>query len=98
MPPILLVLPFSAHFWQGLHIALTIGACLFWAGGILLLAGNQHRYRRLSAAIPSTEVSKVLPTLSILVPACNEEATVERAMRSLLALDYPALEIIAVDD
>ena len=38
------------------------------------------------------------PKISILVPACNEEATVEAAMRSLLALDYPALEIIAIED
>jgi hypothetical protein len=39
-----------------------------------------------------------LPRLSIVVPARNEEATVEPAMRTLLALDYPDLEIVAVDD
>jgi glycosyltransferase involved in cell wall biosynthesis len=39
-----------------------------------------------------------LPRLSVVVPALNEEATVEPAMRSLLALDYPDLEVIAVDD
>jgi len=38
------------------------------------------------------------PTLSIIVPACNEAETVEDAMRSLLALDYPSLEIVAIDD
>lgn len=39
-----------------------------------------------------------LPRLSIVVPARDEEGTVEEAMRTLLALDYPDLEIIAVDD
>ncbi len=39
-----------------------------------------------------------LPPLSVIVPALNEEQTVEAAMRTLLALDYPGLEIIAVDD
>ena len=39
-----------------------------------------------------------LPRLSVVVPALNEEETVEAAMRSLLAIDYPDLEILAVDD
>ena len=39
-----------------------------------------------------------LPSLSVVVPALNEEATIEPAMRSLLSLDYSGLEIVAVDD
>jgi len=39
-----------------------------------------------------------LPRLTIAVPALNEAGTVGPAMRSLLALDYPDLEIIAIDD
>jgi len=38
------------------------------------------------------------PALSVIVPARDEGAKIEEAMRSLLALDYPNLEIIAVDD
>lgn len=38
------------------------------------------------------------PRVSIVVAALNEADTIEPAMRSLLALDYPELEIIAVDD
>jgi glycosyltransferase involved in cell wall biosynthesis len=38
------------------------------------------------------------PTVSIIVPARDEEAKIEAAMRSKLALDYPKLEIIAVND
>ena len=38
------------------------------------------------------------PTVSLVIPACNEAATIEAAMQSLLKLDYPALELIVVDD
>src|SRR5690349_16530483 len=45
-----------------------------------------------------TDGATPLPRLSIVVPALNEEATVEPAMRSVLSLEYPDLEVIAVDD
>jgi glycosyltransferase involved in cell wall biosynthesis len=38
------------------------------------------------------------PTVSIIVPARDEEAKIDAAMRSKLALDYPKLELIAVND
>ena len=38
------------------------------------------------------------PKVSIVVPACNEEETLEPALRTLLALDYPDLEIIVIND
>jgi glycosyltransferase involved in cell wall biosynthesis len=36
--------------------------------------------------------------VSIIVPARNEETTIERGLRSLLALDYPQFEVIAIND
>jgi hypothetical protein len=42
--------------------------------------------------------SDLLPKLSIIVPALDEEASAESAMRTLLNLDYPDYEIIAVND
>jgi chlorobactene glucosyltransferase len=39
-----------------------------------------------------------LPTVSIVVPARNEERTIERTVRALLAQTYTPLEVIVVDD
>lgn len=38
------------------------------------------------------------PKVSIVFSALNEAATIEPALRSLMALDYPQLEIIAIND
>ncbi len=38
------------------------------------------------------------PRVSIIVPARNEERTIAPAMESLLASDYPEMEIIAIND
>ncbi|MEJ2398504.1 MAG: glycosyltransferase family 2 protein [Gammaproteobacteria bacterium] len=38
------------------------------------------------------------PRLSIVIPACNEAPYIESALKSLLAQDYPKIEIIVVND
>jgi len=38
------------------------------------------------------------PLVSVLVPARNEERNIERCVRSLLAQDYPRLEVLVLDD
>jgi cellulose synthase/poly-beta-1,6-N-acetylglucosamine synthase-like glycosyltransferase len=38
------------------------------------------------------------PRVSIIVPARNEQETIEQALRTLLALDYENYEVIAVND
>jgi cellulose synthase/poly-beta-1,6-N-acetylglucosamine synthase-like glycosyltransferase len=67
-------------------------AILIW---LLLTAYADWRRRRAGNA---PALPDMLPSVSIVVAALNEEETIESAMRSLLALDYPHLEIIAVDD
>ena len=42
--------------------------------------------------------SSAVPRISILAPAFNEEATIEDSVRSLLALYYPNIEIVVVND
>src|SRR4029078_8809022 len=38
------------------------------------------------------------PSVSVVVPAFNEEMVIEKTIRSLLASDYKSFEIIIVDD
>ena len=47
---------------------------------------------------PRTEPRGTLPRLSVLIPACNEATTIERALRTLLKQDYPHLEVVVVND
>lgn len=39
-----------------------------------------------------------LPTVSLIVPARDEIRAIENALRTMLTLDYPSIEIIAVND
>lgn len=55
-----------------------------------------RRHVRLSAR--RIEGEPYLPPVSVLVPAYNEEVGIEQAVRSLVASDYPELEVVVVDD
>jgi glycosyltransferase involved in cell wall biosynthesis len=76
-----------------------------WAVAALLVAVMASGFdvffglRKLAraAALPPWEGPNP-PAVSLVVPARNEERNIERAMRSLLAQQWPALEIVAVDD
>jgi glycosyltransferase involved in cell wall biosynthesis len=39
-----------------------------------------------------------LPKISIIIPACNEEKNIEKALQSVLEIDYDPLEIIVIND
>jgi chlorobactene glucosyltransferase len=53
---------------------------------------------RSRTSIETTEPRSALPSLSIVVPARNEERQVEGCLRSLLSQRHPHFEVIAVDD
>ena len=40
----------------------------------------------------------VWPRLSVVIPACNEAAAIRGAVESILAQDYPDLEVVLIDD
>jgi glycosyltransferase involved in cell wall biosynthesis len=42
--------------------------------------------------------SEIAPSISMLVPAHNEETSIQESVRALLTLAYPQLEIVVVDD
>jgi len=54
--------------------------------------------KRVSRCVPFTEIPAEWPLISVIVPAKDEAETIEVTLNSLLASDYPRLEIIAVND
>src|SRR5258708_33119056 len=80
----------------------------YWISGLLLaliwlvptLQLALHFSEVADLTRPEWEPSKDanLPSLTIVVPARNEEAEIEPALRSLLQLDYPNYEVVAVND
>ncbi len=68
-----------------------------WAHRLWDAATGMPRVPDLSGAAYDDPANE-LPSVSIIVPARNEEACVEAALRSILDLDYPRLEVIAIDD
>ena len=78
-----------------------------WITGTLLAAIWIHRLIDTALGMPqipdiaASEWNRLpasQPGVSIIVPARNEAEHLETALRSLLALDYPSYEIIAVND
>jgi cellulose synthase/poly-beta-1,6-N-acetylglucosamine synthase-like glycosyltransferase len=70
---------------------------------LLLLANAAAELRRHRARVALEERWRILgsdvaPSLSVIAPAFNEEATVTESVRALLMLRYPNLEIVLVSD
>jgi len=55
-------------------------------------------FARRHASTPIPASGNYLPTVSVIVPAYNEELGIAAAIRSLAASDYPFLEVVVVDD
>ncbi len=77
-----------------LLLALIAFVATFYAAVTLVL--GMRKMKRLQDVPPYTEASA--PRVSLIVPACNEEKTIEPAMESFLQQEYPNLEIIAIND
>lgn len=54
--------------------------------------------RRCPVLLPTDAIPEEAPLISIVLPARDEAANIERCVRSLLAQSYPNLEIIVIDD
>src|SRR6516164_1161666 len=82
----------------------------YWITGIILALAWFSRFVEAALGMPSVaDVSRPQwdrnpvsssrnPRVSIIVPARNEQETIEQALRTLLALDYDNYEVIAVND
>ena len=81
---------------------------LFWISGIVVALGwtipvvqamlNLHRVADLTDPKWDAPGITPMPSLTIVVPARNEAAVIEPAIRSLLRMNYPDFQIIAIND
>lgn len=79
----------------------------FWISGLLLAALWLWQLGNVLLGMPKVvdisgpewaAVSATLPRLTVVVPARDEATHIRGCLTSLLALDYPSLEVIAVND
>ena len=77
---------------------MTLVALLFVVANLLFALRELAVITRSRTSIESREPDPALPSLSIVVPARNEERQIERCVRSLLATRHPDFEVIVVDD
>src|ERR1700739_4709469 len=57
-----------------------------------------HQHRLGSVRLERTGLSPLLPPISVIVPAHNEERSIIEAAESFLSLHYPELEVVVVND
>ncbi|MGB3544663.1 glycosyltransferase [Rubrivirga sp.] len=74
--------------------------CIAGLGYVARLASWAVGFQREARRTDALEADDRLPTITVVVPARDEEETIGPCVDSILAMDYPAdrLEIIVVDD
>jgi hypothetical protein len=82
----------SSSFWTGFGIAQLLG--------IMVIVASTERHLRTTCAPADVNglASTDLPTLTVAIPARNETDDLHDCLESLVASDYPKLEIIVLDD
>src|SRR5947207_2564725 len=65
---------------------------------IALKTSATHLRHLESVPLDGLKRSPMVPPITILVPAHNEETSICVAVRNLLDLDYPELEVIVIND
>jgi len=81
-------------FWYYVATNLAYLAMLI----IALKTSARHQRRLESHRLSWFKDTPMTPPITIIAPAHNEEASIRVAIRNLLELDYPQLEIIVVND
>jgi cellulose synthase/poly-beta-1,6-N-acetylglucosamine synthase-like glycosyltransferase len=90
----LLNLSNHALFWYYLASNLSYLVMLI----VALKTTAAHQRRLQSYRLDWFKASPLAPPITMIVPAHNEEKSIRVAVRNLLELDYPELEIIVVND
>lgn len=78
-------------------VAILLFMICFWA---LMVRDLLLTWLKVPSLVPEDEapLPKAVPLISVIVPAHNEEAFISECLESVLAQDYPRLELICVDD
>jgi cellulose synthase/poly-beta-1,6-N-acetylglucosamine synthase-like glycosyltransferase len=79
--------------------------CLYWfwmaVGAVRVVRAVPRLVEQASSLLEQRQAGSLpyeVPKLSVIIPACNEADTIGDAVKTVLAQDYPDLEIILVDD
>jgi len=84
--------------WQTLNWLSGMGLAATWVYHTVAARRGVSQIADLTQPEYAVGEATKLPRVSIIVPARNEAAMIENAMHSLLTIDYPDYEVIAVDD
>jgi glycosyltransferase involved in cell wall biosynthesis len=85
-------------FWIWFYWITGLLLALIWLVPTLQLALHFSEVADLTQPEWNPPLDADLPSLTIVVPARNEQAEIEAALRSLLHLNYPQYEVVAVND
>lgn len=81
------------------RVCLGILAIIIFIINFWLFITTRRSINRSQAAVPAAAIaSRDLPSLTVVIPARNETAELERCLRSLVTSSYQKLEIIVLDD
>jgi cellulose synthase/poly-beta-1,6-N-acetylglucosamine synthase-like glycosyltransferase len=89
-------LAISNHILFWYYLASNIAYLIMLAVALKTSAAHQRRLE--SHRLKWIADTPLAPPITLIAPAHNEEASIRIAVRSLLELDYPELEIIVVND
>ncbi len=79
-----------------IYLSMAILAAGFWVPVGILLILKRHALEGLaSVAVGSTQS---WPKVTVVIPARNEERNLKQALKSVLGLDYPEMQIVVVND
>ncbi|HUS26557.1 MAG TPA: glycosyltransferase [Nevskiaceae bacterium] len=81
------------------HVMWGVVGALQVAVALVLLASTIRRLRHTQWTAPAKHFAdSELPTLSVAIPARNETDALQACLQSLIASNYPKLEILVLDD
>lgn len=83
----------TLYVWLGILVGLQL------LTGLILFVSTMRTLKRTAITkTESTVTTQELPTVTVAIPARNETTDLEACLRSVVASDYPKIEILVLDD